>query len=134
MFKNQEGGVDGLVGGVSAATNCTGNFTNGTCSKTCGGGTLTQTYQISATATNGGFPCPFGAGETKSVPCNVQTCRMCYVSLSLFLSLSLSLKGCNDATMIHRVYQWPNLVLRSHGKACFLQHLVFAQSSDNTPV
>ena len=46
----------------------------GTCSTTCGAGTRTVTYKITATATNGGKACAIKAGATKSQACTVMAC------------------------------------------------------------
>lgn len=55
------------------------NWTSTTqCSRTCGGGVLTQTRTVLTQPSNGGAPCP---GLTQQVACNIQPCATpCVVS------------------------------------------------------
>ena len=54
---------------------CVGEWkTTGTCSKTCGGGKVTQTYSITQSASNGGESCAFADGATQEADCNTHAC------------------------------------------------------------
>ena len=55
---------------------CVGEWkTTGTCSKTCGGGQVTQTYSITQFASNGGESCAFADGATQKQIANMHACE-----------------------------------------------------------
>lgn len=60
---------------VDAKVDCEGNWNNwGTCSKTCGGGTRTRTWNTTVTPLNNGAACP----ATQSQSCNTQKYKQIY--------------------------------------------------------
>ena len=64
---------------TAVPVNCVGQWTNSTCSKTCGnGGSLTMTYTIITAAANGGTQCPYVNRQTRTSQCNTNniSCRM----------------------------------------------------------
>ena len=58
---------------MSFSVNCEwNNWEKGTCSKTCGGGTQTNTRTIKVEASEGGTECTGESSET--LDCNTQEC------------------------------------------------------------
>ena len=61
---------------VVCDNNCQGSFTDWeNCSKTCGTGQQTRTYQITSNAQNNGTTCPFNNGYQETRECNKQACQ-----------------------------------------------------------
>jgi hypothetical protein len=59
--------------------NCVGAWTSfGTCSKSCGGGTQSQTYSITRNAAHGGANCPHRNGQVRPRACNNIWCDTKY--------------------------------------------------------
>ena len=71
------------------AINCNAVTMNATCIKSCGGGTLNSTYKILVNGANGGTACTAANMSVKSLPCNVQACRMCCLLRFFFVPPSL---------------------------------------------
>ena len=76
---------------------CVGHWNNGSCSSSCGMGTLTQTFQEDTPPRNGGI-CEASDGQTRSVGCDgLPSCRMLPVLLHHQLGSMLSVPR----------YSWP---------------------------
>ena len=58
------------------ARNCNGSYINGPCSKSCGGGTMMQTYMITVPSANGGASCSALNGSIAVANCSTNPCRM----------------------------------------------------------
>jgi len=82
----------------SKIVNCVGRYGAwGTCSKSCGAGTMTAIFQVTTTATNGGKACTKASGATKSRACTVKGCPIhCVGSYGAFGSCS---KTCGAGKM-----------------------------------
>ena len=61
----------------AAKIDCIGQWTDGTCSRSCDQGTLTQTFIVSTAAGNGGANCSYANGATRTATCNLGACRTC---------------------------------------------------------
>ena len=60
---------------IPCPIDCVGKFVKDSeCSKSCGGGTYTEKYQITTPAQHNGIECPFEDGAVKEVECNTQIC------------------------------------------------------------
>jgi len=62
---------------ANKTVDCVGSWGNtGTCSASCGGGVLLQSYTISTAAANGGAACPYANGATQwgGTSCNTTVC------------------------------------------------------------
>ena len=60
---------------IPCPIDCVGKFVKDSeCSKSCGGGTYTEKYQITTPAQHNGIECPFEDGAVKEVECNTQMC------------------------------------------------------------
>jgi len=72
--------------------NCTGAWGSfGSCSKSCGGGTRSQTYTISQGALHGGQACPHAVNAVNSEACNTNPCPVnCVGSFSAWGGCSVS--------------------------------------------
>ena len=76
---------------ASSAVDCVGHWANSSaagalCSKSCGGGSITQTYEVVTAAVGTGTACAAAAGQTRTFSCNTAACRIFY-SVFLFLLL-----------------------------------------------
>ncbi len=86
---------------------CVGSWSDtSTCSATCGGGVLLQSYTVSVPAQNGGNACPYANGDTRwgSTSCNTQGCGYyCNCGSSgpngVFKSTNVNGQGCSDVSV-----------------------------------
>ena len=89
----------GIYTGSKSPTpvNCAGSWSGfGTCTKSCGGGTESQTYSVTTAAANGGTACPATHGQVETRTCNTQACPVnCVGSWSGFGACS---KSCGTGT------------------------------------
>ena len=58
------------------AVNCVSTTLAGRCSKSCGSGTMVQTYKILTNGANGGVACTAANMSTSVVRCNTKPCRI----------------------------------------------------------
>ncbi len=77
------GATEGTVTAFACNTqacpaNCTGYYyPNSTCSVTCGGGTKTETFNVTTAPSGAGTACP---ASTRVISCNTQRCPVCPAS------------------------------------------------------
>jgi hypothetical protein len=88
--------------GGPAATDCKGSWSAFTaCSKTCGGGTQSHTYTVTAQPTNGGAACP--SPLTQSQACNT---KLCGGGTSACLHVANSVLGANGDGDYKQAANW----------------------------
>ena len=81
----------------ASGIDCVGHWNNGSCSSSCGMGTLTQTFQEDTPPRNGGI-CEASDGQTRSVGCDgLPSCRM----------LPVLLRHQQGAMLSVPCYSWP---------------------------
>jgi hypothetical protein len=91
-----DAGPDIHVGGITIG-DCIGSWVddNNGCSKTCGGGVKTQTYQITTPASGGGS-CTQADSSPRNIECNIQPCPVnCVGSWGSFSDCTVD--GCSTS-------------------------------------
>ena len=84
--------------GLYCAQSCVGAFGSfSVCSKSCGGGNQTQTFNITTVAFNGGYACSATNGQINMQACNTQACPVnCTGAFGSFSVCSKSCGGGNQ--------------------------------------